>query len=286
MRRFLRSTLTADEAARRLKERVERREESFLRVLERGVYANPSSPYRQLLEHERIELGDVRRLVHDLGIEGALGRLYDCGIRVSYDEFKGRKSIRRPGLEIRTKAEQFDNPLAKGDYEARTSSSSGMGVRVPYGFDLLGHDSAYVASQFHSRGFMARPILLWRPAPPDSSGVSVALRYAKIGRTPDAWFSQAQLGLNVHGVRAALFLNSTLVGSRLAGHPFPRPRFVPRDQGAVVARWLAERRAAGEPAFVDTSASGATRASLSALKEGLDISGTMFLVGGEPYTEA
>jgi hypothetical protein len=52
----------------------------------------------------------------------------------------------------------------------------------------------------------------------------------------------------------------------------------------VVARWLAEQKAAGTPALADVSTSGAARVSLAATQNGLDISGTLFRIGGEPYT--
>ena len=46
------------------------------------------------------ELADIRRLVEDLGLEEALERLYDAGVYVTQDEFKGRQPIRRGALVL------------------------------------------------------------------------------------------------------------------------------------------------------------------------------------------
>jgi phenylacetate-coenzyme A ligase PaaK-like adenylate-forming protein len=53
-----------------------------------------------------------------------------------------------------------------------------------------------------------------------------------------------------------------------------------------VARWLAETKAAGRPAVLDTTASSGVRVSVAARDHGLDIAGTLFRFGGEPLTEA
>jgi hypothetical protein len=82
-----------------------------LRVLELGVFANPSSPYLPLLRGAGAELGDVRHLVRTQGLEGALGSLYDAGVFVTLDEVKGRTSIERKGISIPVRQGAFDNPL-------------------------------------------------------------------------------------------------------------------------------------------------------------------------------
>jgi hypothetical protein len=51
LRGYLRQPLTPDQARRNLSDHREHRAESFLRVVERGIYAQPRSPYRKLLEH-------------------------------------------------------------------------------------------------------------------------------------------------------------------------------------------------------------------------------------------
>ena len=63
LRRFLSETLTIERAREIVRARLEQREENFLRLMERGVYAHPNSPYLGLLKNARCELGDLRALV-------------------------------------------------------------------------------------------------------------------------------------------------------------------------------------------------------------------------------
>ncbi|MGH7892024.1 MAG: hypothetical protein ACREN0_07120, partial [Thermodesulfobacteriota bacterium] len=74
-------------------------------------------------------------------------------------------------------------------------------------------------------------------------------------------------------------------GRILLGH-FPEPEYAPLENAFEVSRWLARKKADGTPAFLDTQASAAVRACMAAVEEGLDISGTCFCIGGEPYTKA
>jgi hypothetical protein len=41
------------------------------------------------------------------------------------EEFKGRRPIARPGLELPVSPEDFDNPLLERHYEASTGGSKG-----------------------------------------------------------------------------------------------------------------------------------------------------------------
>ena len=60
---------------------------------------------------------------------------------------------------------------------------------------------------------------------------------------------------------------------------------MPTGRSAALPRWLADWPAPGAPRVLDAQAASAY-ACLAALDEGLDISGTFFRFGGEPYTEA
>ena len=72
-----------------------------------------------------ITFQDLTRSVVSEGVEATLARLYDAGIHVSVEEFKGRRPILRSGLEVSTKPHDFDNPLITGHLEGRTSGSKG-----------------------------------------------------------------------------------------------------------------------------------------------------------------
>jgi phenylacetate-coenzyme A ligase PaaK-like adenylate-forming protein len=75
-----------------------------------------------------------------------------------------------------------------------------------------------------------------------------------------------------------------VLGASGAGTRFPIPEHTPCAEASKVARWLAAKTAAGTPAGLDAPVSSAVRVCLVAQRDGLDISGTFFRVGGEPLT--
>jgi hypothetical protein len=114
LRRFLRYPLTAERAAAVIARRLRQRDRSFLHLMRRVVYGNPRSPYRALLQQAGVAFADLADGVARDGLEATLGRLYDAGVYVTAEEFKGRRPIRRSGLELPIDAKDFDNPLVTG----------------------------------------------------------------------------------------------------------------------------------------------------------------------------
>jgi len=82
---------------------------------------------------------DIVRMIRQLGVEETLAQLYEAGVYVTLDEFKGRCPIQRPGLQFAVRPPDFDNPLLARHYEARSSGSRGVGTRVIIDLDLLTH---------------------------------------------------------------------------------------------------------------------------------------------------
>jgi hypothetical protein len=152
--------------------------------------------------------------------------------------------------------------------------------------DLLEHECAY-HSFFHTAfGLSERPFALWRALPPSASGIHQVLRQVKIGDSAAHWFSPWRPGRDLSALKFAIFTRYTLQAVRRRGAQLAAPEHCPPAEAATVARWLAERRREGRPAWVDTQASLAVRACLAAQEEGLDISATLFRTGGEPLTGA
>lgn len=262
------------------------REQAFLDVVERGIYANPGSPYRRLLDAAGIEYGDVVTLVGRSGVEPTLSRLYEEGVRLSVDEFKGRVPIRRLGLEWRPAAGDFDNPLLRRHYQARTGGSRGSGSRLAIDLDLLAHEAAYLSLCHRGFGLERMPFAAWRPVPPGLAGMKGMLRRAHLGLPIEAWFSQYRYRRRRGDLKFALLTAATVAASRRYGSPIPAPQYAPLERAADVARWLAARARSGAAIHLDTNWSTAVRACLAASEGGFDLSGTFFRVGGEPATAA
>ena len=107
--RYLATPIDPDSIDEPIRRSIADRGPAFLRLLDHAVFRQPTSPYLPLLRHAGVELGDVVPLVERDGVEGALERLYNAGVRLSLAEFKGRHPIRRPGLEIEVSPTSFDN---------------------------------------------------------------------------------------------------------------------------------------------------------------------------------
>jgi hypothetical protein len=70
------------------------------------------------------------------------------------------------------------------------------------------------------------------------------------------------------------------------GAPLPLPDYLPENDFSPVARWIAGRKQEGLPCVVRTVVSPAVRVAAAARDAGLDIAGTLFMVGGEALTDA
>src|SRR5262245_14486389 len=93
LRSHLEQTHRPEDCSQLIAAQLARRDESFLGLVERAVFGNPRSPYRRLMLASKVHFDDVLVWVRRDGVEGALGAMYERGIYVTLDEFKGRRPI-------------------------------------------------------------------------------------------------------------------------------------------------------------------------------------------------
>src|SRR5690606_36796889 len=72
----------------------------------------------------------------------------------------------------------------------------------------------------------------------------------------------------------------------IAGRPLPWPQHAPLDNPRPIVDWLQQRRRDGEVPHVHAFTSSAVIACRWAIENGVDISGTWFMLQGEPVTPA
>src|SRR4030042_2429064 len=65
LRGFLRHTISLEEATPLVQQRMAEREENFLRLVKKGIFGYPKSPYLPLLKLARCEMGDIENMVRD-----------------------------------------------------------------------------------------------------------------------------------------------------------------------------------------------------------------------------
>ncbi len=105
LRGYFAHSLSGTESRERIIQERRRAPAAFLDALGRAVFANPRSPYLPLFQLARMSFADVERCVLDEGVDATLERLFAAGVHISLSEFKARRPILRPGLELHVRPE-------------------------------------------------------------------------------------------------------------------------------------------------------------------------------------
>jgi len=283
--RFLRRRMTYTEALAIIQQRLREREANFLSSIEHGVFRNPRSPYRAMLDVAGCQSGDLRQSVRQKGLEATLRALRDEGVYVTFEEFKGRQRIVRGGREIPAEAGDFDNPHFKQYFSVTTGGSSGAGRRVS--MDLT-HMLARLPQRVlirHVQGVAGLPAANWSDIPP-AGGLTGMLMSVPAGEVPPVWFSATQGGWDRSSRRFKLATDTALLVARLSGARVSWPRYLPFDQAGVLARWARDRIQESGGCTIHGSVSRMLRVAIAAAEEGIDLTGAIIRGGGEPPTQA
>jgi hypothetical protein len=275
--RFLAEPITPAQAHHAIRERLERREASFLTLLERTVFRVPRSPYRQLLEAAGCEPDDARALVVRHGVEGALRRLREAGVFVEFDEFKGVRPAVRGGRTLRFLNSDFDNPLVHSHYAVPSGGSRGAPTRTLIDVDYLTDRAPLWCLWFEAHGLLKAPLVFLTPYNPGA--VTLHLICAKFGNRFVKWFATVRAGSLAYRL-AARYLHglATRIGR------LPAPEFVNPADFRAVGECLTDMVRAGNAPCVSTAPSAAIRVA-QALGGGRALEGVTFLLGFEPLTE-
>jgi hypothetical protein len=283
---FLRHPISLADAEALVRRGMERREDNFLLLLERGVFARPGSPYARLMRLARCEMGDVRDMVKRRGLESSLRALRESGVYVTFDEMKGREPIVRHGESFAVTTDDFSNLLLRPAYEGESGGSTGVGTRVGQDLDHLAIQSAHLMLAYQAHGVLGAPHGIWRGVLPDGSGMNNILRSARHGRVAAKWFVPARPGTPKPAWRFQMVTYATVLVGRMSGVRLPWPEMVPIDQAIVVARWAAEMVKIHGACHVGAPVSRALRICVAAREAGIDLTGTAFVVAGEPPSPA
>jgi hypothetical protein len=284
--RILRRRISVEEARAIVRRRLAQREANFLRLVERGIYANGRSPYVPLLKQAGCDLGDLTVMVRDRGLEEALRALRSEGVYITFEEFKGRVPIVRNGAVLQAQPQDFHNPFSSRHYEVETGGSTGVGTRIPHDLDHLAATAPFHVLTYDTHGLLTAPMGLWQGVLPSGAGINNVLRSGLVGNVPRKWFSPV-LGEDLQpALRNRLATAYVIATARLMGLPVPWPRSVRLDEVAIVARWAHDTAHAHGACVIRTPVSMALRVAVAADTEGFDLRGVTFMGGGEPPTPA
>lgn len=283
---FLRHTITLEQADAIVRQRLAGREANFLRLIERGVFGYPHSPYLPLFKLAGCELGDVEHMVRDRGLEDTLRALLDAGIYVTFEEFKGRAPIVRGGRVLPIQARDFDNPNLKRNYYAESGGTTGPAARIPIDWETTAARAPQVMLARNALGLLHAPMAVWRGILPDHSGINSILHATRYGQVPQKWFSPVTSRDLRPSLRNRLATRYIVAVGRLCGVPIPCPERVSLERAGTVARWMADTLAVHGACLLSAHVSLALRVALAAQEHSLDLTGATFMGGGETPTPA
>ncbi len=286
LRGFLSHTITLEEARAIVAKCMAEREKNFLHMVKRGIYGYPKSPYLPLLKLAGCEMGDIENMVRNKGLEGTLMVLREAGVYVTFEEFKGREPIVRNGTLVQVKSKDFDNPFLHRYHEAESGGTTGAGTRVQIELAHLASRVPYHLLSGEVHGLLGAPTALWFGILPDPTGISNVLRGAHAGNVPRKWFSPVTACDTRPSFKNCLANRWILFMGNRFGANLPQPEPVRLDQAAVIARWAVEMIRSYGTCLIRTHVSKAVRICISAQEKGWDLTGAVFMGGGEVPTPA
>ena len=285
LRRFSRHHITLDDAKRIVRDRMERRAEMLLSMAERCIYNQPASPYLPLLRHAGCELADLRALVAERGVEGALRQLRESGVYITFEEFKGRKPIERPGLTLPVTARDFDNPAVPPVFMVESGGSSGLAINVGINLEHIAARGPDELLALAAHDVLDIPALRWSSILPVGS-LRHILRATYVGQPPLRWFSPLGLRDSRYWLRYGVATYYVVLLSRLNGIPVPWPEYVRLAEAVQIALAAREQLAAHGRCLLHTNPSRAMRVVLAAREAGIDLTGLVFFGSEEALTDA
>ncbi|HEX2501478.1 MAG TPA: hypothetical protein VHO73_08450 [Methylomirabilota bacterium] len=279
---FLRRPFSDAEARAFVRERRSGRAAAFLDLVRRGVYERGDSPYRTLLREAGCELGDLTRLVHEEGIEGALRELLRRGVYLTVAEFKGGAPVRRGATTFTVDPAGFRNAAMRPQVMGRTSGSRGTRALVPMDLRTIRERAMYRYLALAAQGGVGWRHAFWMV--PGSAPIVTMLQFAAGGMRVVRWFSQVDPASPSLPAAYRWSGRGLRVAAWLAAQRLPAPTHVAPDDALPIVRWIREVRQAGGVPHIRTFPSSAVRVCRAAAAAGLDIVGSRFTVLGEPLT--
>jgi hypothetical protein len=283
---FLKMRITPESAAAVVSQRLRSREDNFLRLVRLAVFERRDSPYLFIMRALRCEPGDIQAMVRRDGLDAALEKLERGGLRLSFDEFKGRVPIVRDGQTLSVGPAAFDNPLSTRSVQNQSTGSTGTPTRANVDLDHIESMAWVRILAQEANGVRGWPTIMYRAGLPSAAAVANILTHVVIGNPVRRWMSplsSAQVGAEMR-FRVANAMMPLM--ARLAREPFPRMEVVPIGDAIRVARAAAALVETEGHCLVRCAVSTSLTVATAAVDNGLDLTGVTFMGGAEPATPA
>jgi hypothetical protein len=286
LRAYIHHTVTEAEAKQTILEQLANREENFLSILKNSVFNNPKSPYLALFKAAQLTYDDVEKSVIGKGLENTLEELYDAGVYITFEEFKGRVPIKRGDLKLHPEDSDFDNLNLTSVLGGSSGGSTGQATRTKMDLDYIAQSSKQSALYLSVHGIYNAPRMMWWGILPDAMGIMSGLSAAHTGRTVKRWFSTYRGNEANTGWRYIFLTYLMIIMARFHGLKIPFPESTPLDDPLTIAQALAEAVRKSGVAYLVTAVSKCVRVSVVARKHNIDLTGVTFLGSSEPTTPA
>ena len=281
--RYVRAPVTAG-PEEKIRAQVANREARFLDTAGKVVFSDPAHPYYEMFRLAGCTWDDLADSVRRDGLDSTLERLYRSGVWLEHDEFKGVKPIVRGGRHIPSSPHSFRNPLIRGLLESSSGGSRSRGTRTPRSVeDLVTREDQEILRR-REFSLSERTLVEVRPILPSTTGLNPCVRTARCGQPVERWFVPGGNWRSAGHYRAATY--ALVLWAKALGAPVPLPRQLPWNDFAPVAEWVARHRKQGGACAIGTNVSAGVRIARAAFDQKLDIRGTLFLLHGEPLSEA
>lgn len=282
---FLKNVLTSESCIQSIKERINNREDNFLRAVKECIYHYPSSPYLKLLNLAKISYKNIESFVKRDGLEGALHILKNEGVYLTLEEARGKNEVVRKGHILRFKESDFNNPRIPPAFYIRTggTTNKGTGAVVNLTFEFLAERAAHRYLMFEMHSLFSIPFIIWYPT---LGGVELAtlLECAKIGKVPAHFFYQLDKRLRKPSLDARMaFWYLDFMGKKM-GINFPKPKPLILGDISEIARLISNLSENNCGSCIRTFVSSAVKICDLARQNNFNIEGTKFWVSGEPLT--
>jgi len=267
-----------------VQEQIAHREERFLATLRCTVFGVPENPFARMFARAGCSHEDFAQMIRRDGLEATLAAVHREGVYLTHDEFKGRTPIVRSGEQIPSNENSFDNTLVRGLIGTMSSGSRSRGTVTSESIAFRLYRESYYRFVQEEFNLDKRLAIAVEAILPSQNGISSCLKTARVGSRLDHWFSIGGSLRDSFHYRAAT--NGFVLLSNMLGAQGCYPEYLAANDYSPAARWINQRIADGHPCVVETNVSSAVRISTAALADDIDISGTIFLVGGETLTAA
>ncbi len=284
LKRFLKGTLSLKQCKEIIRQRIEKREERFLNIVEKAIYNNARSPYLKLLNLSGYTFEDIKALVKSIGIEQTLSRLVKDGVYLTFEEFKGWKQVKRNGKVFDFREEDFDNPFLSEYFYVKSGGTTSSGTRTMIDFDFLYQEAVNRAMVLDIYGLRQAPSVLWFPVLPGNAGIMNIFRQLKIDSPPVKWFSQVDERSIRPSIKDRFGTAFIVYMGRFFGSKMPEPEYVDLKEAHKIAEYLTSVVGNYLKCSVWTYVNSAVRICVAARERNLSLRGVTFFVSGEPVT--